>query len=141
MARPFPVRAPEAASVDSAGVYIGPEKIIVELVIALIVLGPERLPQVARQAGRAYRELRRVTSGLEAEVRDVFQEPIRQALAEPQGATASPSGSPGATPAQPPGPAEPGGPPVQTTQEPTTLRPAPSTPGPVPAPAGDPSLN
>jgi len=67
--------------------YIGPEKIILVLVIGLIVLGPERLPQVARQAGRGYREFRRVTSGLDAEVRQVLHEPIRQAFSEPQPTT------------------------------------------------------
>jgi len=69
-------------------VYIGPEKIILVLVIGLIVLGPDRLPQVARQVGRGYREFRRVTSGLDAEVRQVLHEPLRQAFAEPQPTTA-----------------------------------------------------
>jgi sec-independent protein translocase protein TatB len=68
--------------------YIGPEKIILVLVIGLVVLGPERLPQVARQVGRGYREFRRVTSGLDAEVRQVLHEPLRQAFAEPQPTTA-----------------------------------------------------
>src|SRR5438105_15896267 len=67
--------------------YIGPEKIILVLVIGLIVLGPERLPQVARQVGRGYREFRRVTSGLDAEVRQVLHEPLRQAFTEPQPTT------------------------------------------------------
>src|SRR5438105_2130705 len=67
--------------------YIGPEKIILVLVIGLIVLGPDRLPQVARQVGRGYREFRRVTSGLDAEVRQVLHEPLRQAFAEPQPTT------------------------------------------------------
>jgi Tat protein translocase TatB subunit len=51
---------------------IGPAKILVVLVVALIVLGPEKLPQVARQAGRALAELRRIRQGLEEEVRGAF---------------------------------------------------------------------
>ncbi len=45
------------------------------LVIALIVLGPSRLPDAARSLGRAVSEFRRVSSGLQAEVRDALSEP------------------------------------------------------------------
>lgn len=48
---------------------------LVILVGALIILGPKRLPDAARQMGKAVAELRRVTSGFEAEVRDVLAEP------------------------------------------------------------------
>lgn len=117
--------------------YIGPEKIIVVLVIALIVLGPERLPQVARQAGRAYREFRRVTSGFEAEVRGALQEPMR-AFSEPHPSERAPgSDEPSApTTLAPAGPATPPGPP------PGTAGPAPGhQPESPPVPAGDPGLN
>lgn len=45
------------------------------LVVALIVLGPARLPEAARTVGKAVNELRRATSGLQSEVRDAFSEP------------------------------------------------------------------
>lgn len=48
---------------------------LVVLVVALIVLGPTRLPDAARSLGRAVSELRRVSSGLQAEVRDALSEP------------------------------------------------------------------
>jgi Tat protein translocase TatB subunit len=51
---------------------IGLPEILVVLVIALIVLGPSRLPEAARSLGKAVSEFRRVTSGLQAEVRDTF---------------------------------------------------------------------
>jgi Tat protein translocase TatB subunit len=119
-------------------VYIGPEKIIVVLVIALIVLGPERLPQVARQAGRAYREFRRVTSGFEAEVRGALQEPMR-AFSEPHSSERAPgSGEPSApTTLAPAGPATPTSPPW-TAGPPSGQQP--ESP-PVGTPAGDPGLN
>lgn len=44
------------------------------LVVALIVLGPARLPEAARTVGKAVNELRRATTGLQAEVRDAFSE-------------------------------------------------------------------
>jgi sec-independent protein translocase protein TatB len=120
-------------------VYIGPEKIIVVLVIALIVLGPERLPQVARQAGRAYREFRRVTSGFEAEVRDALQEPMR-AFSESHPAESAPGpGDAAAPPAlAPAGPATPTSPPPWTAGPPPGQQPESR---PVGTPAGDPSLN
>ncbi|HYD49743.1 MAG TPA: twin-arginine translocase TatA/TatE family subunit, partial [Terriglobales bacterium] len=46
-------------------------ELLVILVVALIVLGPERLPEVARAIGKGLAELRRATSGLTDELRDV----------------------------------------------------------------------
>lgn len=51
---------------------LSPAKILVVLVVALIVLGPEKLPQVARQMGAAWGDLRRMRHRLETEVRGVF---------------------------------------------------------------------
>ena len=39
-------------------------------VIALIVFGPERLPSMAAQAGRALRELRRMAEGAKSELQE-----------------------------------------------------------------------
>lgn len=54
---------------------IGPGEILVILVAALIILGPKRLPEAARQMGKAMAEFRRVSSGLQSEMRDAFSEP------------------------------------------------------------------
>ena len=51
---------------------IGGGELIVILVIALIVLGPEKLPDAVRRAGRIYGELRRMSSGFQAELRDAI---------------------------------------------------------------------
>src|SRR5580658_319856 len=51
---------------------LSPAKLLVLLVIALIVLGPEKLPQVARQLGAAWGDLRRFRSRLESDVRGAF---------------------------------------------------------------------
>jgi len=53
---------------------IGPAEILVVLVVALVVLGPARLPEAARSVGKAMGELRRVTAGLQSEVRDAVAE-------------------------------------------------------------------
>jgi sec-independent protein translocase protein TatB len=48
--------------------------IMVVMVVALIVLGPDKLPDAARSAAKMIAELRRMSSGLQAEVRDTFGE-------------------------------------------------------------------
>jgi sec-independent protein translocase protein TatB len=48
---------------------IGPMEILVVGVIALIVFGPQKLPEIARSIGRAASELRRMAS----DVRDEFE--------------------------------------------------------------------
>jgi Sec-independent protein translocase protein TatA len=48
---------------------LDPAKIFLILVIALIVVGPERLPGAARQLGGAWRELNRLREKFEQEVR------------------------------------------------------------------------
>ena len=52
-----------------------PEKLFLVGVIALIVLGPNRLPQAARSLGRFVATVRRMSQG--------FQDEVRTALAEP----------------------------------------------------------
>lgn len=47
---------------------VGPEKLILLFVIALVVLGPQRLPGAARSLGRAVAELRRLSGNLQQEV-------------------------------------------------------------------------
>ena len=42
----------------------GPLEMMVILVVALLVLGPQRLPEVARSVGRGMRELRDSLSGV-----------------------------------------------------------------------------
>ena len=55
---------------------IGAPEVLVVLVVALLVLGPQRLPDAARQLGRAISELRRVTGGFQAELRDAINDPV-----------------------------------------------------------------
>src|ERR1700704_3187587 len=51
---------------------LGPEKIILILVVALIVFGPQRLPEIARQVGSAIRELRRMQDTVRGELEQVL---------------------------------------------------------------------
>jgi len=69
--------------------------IMVVLVVALIVLGPHKLPDAARTAGAFVREWRRISAGWQSEVRDVLgdlAEPFHEVLG--QGGAANPPGEP-----------------------------------------------
>jgi len=51
---------------------VGPAEILVVLVVALIVFGPKRLPEVGRQVGAAMREVRRMQNTVRAELDTVL---------------------------------------------------------------------
>lgn len=61
---------------------LGGGEVLVILVIALVVLGPDRLPEAARSLGRALREVRRLSEGFQREMREAFEEP-RDAVPAP----------------------------------------------------------
>lgn len=48
------------------------------LLLALVVLGPEKLPEAIRRFGRLYGELKRMSSGFQSEFRTAFDEPLRE---------------------------------------------------------------
>jgi sec-independent protein translocase protein TatA len=56
-------------------VNLGPAEILVILVIALLVFGPQRLPEIGRQVGGALREVRKVQSSVRSEISSALQEP------------------------------------------------------------------
>jgi sec-independent protein translocase protein TatB len=60
---------------------IGPTELVVILIIALLVLGPKRLPELARSLGKGLAEFRRATSDISREfdqARDALEEDARQ---------------------------------------------------------------
>ena len=74
---------------------LGAPEILVILVVALLVLGPDRLPEAARQAGRFIAEARRLSAGFQAEFRDAINTPTA-------GPTIPPGPGPGVQPAPAP---------------------------------------
>lgn len=107
---------------------LGPLEILVVIVVALLVFGPSRLPEVARQVGRGIREVKKVQEQLSTELHGVLH-----ADEEPE---TPPSFDPGATLAAPihrtdvggaePGPTAPPGPP-EVGRAPSRFRPPAST--------------
>jgi Tat protein translocase TatB subunit len=57
---------------------IGLPELVVILVLTLIVVGPQRLPEVAAQIGRTIREFRRYSSGVTKELLDAVQDLERE---------------------------------------------------------------
>ena len=81
---------------------IGMPELVVTLVVALIVLGPKRLPEAARGLGKAFAELRRATSGITEELDNaqiMLDEEVRAAERNAQtSSTALPTAAPSASP-------------------------------------------
>jgi sec-independent protein translocase protein TatA len=53
---------------------LGPAEILVILVVALLVFGPDKMPEIGRQVARGVREFRRVQQHVSTELRGVVSE-------------------------------------------------------------------
>jgi sec-independent protein translocase protein TatB len=60
--------------------------LVIIFLVALVVLGPEKLPQVARMLGKAMADFRRVTSDFRVQIEDEMREMERQALLKKEAA-------------------------------------------------------
>ena len=54
---------------------VGGGELIVIFILALVVLGPDKLPSAARQAGRYLSEFRRMSQGFQQELKDAMDIP------------------------------------------------------------------
>ena len=64
---------------------LGPAEILVILVVALIVLGPKKLPEAGRQVGKAIAEVRKWSQGFQDEIKSVMEpETTRPSYSQPQ---------------------------------------------------------
>ena len=53
-------------------------EIVVILLLALVVLGPEKLPDALKRAGRTYAELKKMGNSFQAEMKSVLDEPMKE---------------------------------------------------------------
>jgi sec-independent protein translocase protein TatA len=53
---------------------LGPLEIAVVLLIALLVFGPNRLPELAKQVGGALRELKKIQQNIRADLHDMMRD-------------------------------------------------------------------
>jgi len=79
-------------------------ELLVILAIALVVLGPKKLPEIARSLGRGLAEFRRASSDMRREFLDVTEETRPLSPAPPANAEQTPAPPPvaAAPPAKPP---------------------------------------
>lgn len=112
---------------------IGPLELIVVAIIALIVVGPERLPELAQSVGKTLRDLRAMSQGLTSEwqqelstltdidtgegLKETLTRPFEEAQAEIQQVLDTPLTSPTKATSNPPAPSEP---PPEPPSEPTS---------------------
>jgi sec-independent protein translocase protein TatA len=59
-------------------INVGPMELIIVLVIALLVLGPKRLPEVGRSVGRGMREFKDSISGVSRDDDEDDVKPLHQ---------------------------------------------------------------
>ena len=53
-------------------------ELIIILLLALVVLGPEKLPEAMRKMGQFYAELKKMSHGFQQEFRNATDEPMRE---------------------------------------------------------------
>jgi len=79
---------------------VGGGEILVIMVLALIVLGPDKLPEAARQAGKYLSEFRRMSHGFQQEIRSAMD--LNPLSDKPSSGTSSGTSSTAAAPSLPP---------------------------------------
>jgi Tat protein translocase TatB subunit len=77
---------------------IGMTELLVVLVVALLVLGPRRLPEVARSLGRGMAEFRRASNDLRATLTASIEEEPAPKSPEPAAGTSTRRSDPGESP-------------------------------------------
>jgi Tat protein translocase TatB subunit len=77
---------------------LGTGELLVIFLVALIVLGPSKLPEAARQAGKMMAELRRLSSGFQDEMRQAMREPPPTLPPLPPESPSAPEADAGAPP-------------------------------------------
>jgi Tat protein translocase TatB subunit len=78
-------------------VSLGPGEILIVLVVALIVLGPDKLPQAARNIAKVYRDVRNFSNSVRTQVEDALELDDSSPPRKPEG----PSKDGGSNPANP----------------------------------------
>lgn len=53
-------------------------ELIIVLLLALVVLGPEKLPEAMRRLGQFYGQLKKMSTGFQQEFRSAIDEPVRE---------------------------------------------------------------
>ncbi len=69
----------EVQLVDSPAMFnLSGSEMVFLLLLALIVLGPEKLPEAVRRFGKAYAEFKKMSTGFQSELKSALDEPMRE---------------------------------------------------------------
>lgn len=68
---------------------LGPLELVAIFVVALLVFGPEKLPEMGKQVGRAVKEFRKFQASMQTQVRDVI-DPITGPMGTSNGPLVNP---------------------------------------------------
>ena len=100
---------------------IGAPELIIILVIALLILGPGKLPEVGSSLGKSIREFRKASTDIQESVKvDVDTSPLPATPAAPV-APAAPAAAVAAAVAAPPADPTPAAPPAPPTSDSSTV--------------------
>jgi sec-independent protein translocase protein TatA len=63
---------------------LGMPEIIVILLVALIIFGPDKLPEMARSIGKGIAEFKSLTTGIESQMKEEFEAIVKDGEAPPK---------------------------------------------------------
>jgi Tat protein translocase TatB subunit len=96
---------------------VGPLEILVVAVLALIIFGPQRLPEIARTVGKFLNEARRMANEVKTEFKEGLDDPVEDEVDIPPPTEAGMTEAPEPSEASEPSPESP---PQTTTPAPAT---------------------
>ena len=70
---------------------VGGGEFLIIFLVALVVLGPTKLPEVARQVGKVVGEFRRISSGFQREIQSAMNDPVAKATGQTGSASSKPT--------------------------------------------------
>ena len=56
---------------------VGPMELLFILIIAFLVFGPQKLPEIGRQLGKAVREFRKYSSAMTKDIREEYEKEVK----------------------------------------------------------------
>ena len=75
----YPGSTPNFSGKEDMPVKIGIQELVIVFIVALIVIGPDKLPEYARKLGEALKQFKKYSSEATKEIRESVVEPLQEA--------------------------------------------------------------
>jgi Tat protein translocase TatB subunit len=62
---------------------MGPTELVMIVILALVIFGPRRLPEIMQYVGKAFRQIKELTDGVQSAVSKDIMQPISEELIKP----------------------------------------------------------